>query len=45
MQLLGNNYGVETLYEQNRSLYATMQHEKWFIFVLLSFILVVAALP
>lgn len=43
MQLLGNNYVVETMYEQNRSLYATMQHEKWFIFVLLSFILVVAA--
>jgi len=42
-QLLGKNYLVETLYEQNRSLYSTMQHEKWFIFVLLSFILVVAA--
>ena len=42
-QWLGNAYRVETLYEQNRSLYTTMQHEKWFIFVLLSFILVVAA--
>jgi lipoprotein-releasing system permease protein len=42
-QLLGKDYLVETMYEQNRSLYSTMQHEKWFIFVLLSFILVVAA--
>ncbi|GAC1432736.1 MAG: FtsX-like permease family protein [Chitinophagaceae bacterium] len=42
-QMLGKKYLVETMYEQNRSLYATMQHEKWFIFVLLSFILVVAA--
>ncbi|MEP6746417.1 MAG: FtsX-like permease family protein [Bacteroidota bacterium] len=41
--LLGKDYLVETMYEQNRSLYSTMQHEKWFIFVLLSFILVVAA--
>jgi lipoprotein-releasing system permease protein len=41
--LLGNGYVVQTRYEQNRSLYATMQGEKWFIFVLLSFILVVAA--
>jgi lipoprotein-releasing system permease protein len=42
-QLLGKNYVVQTMYEQNRSLYATMRAEKWFIFVLLSFILVVAA--
>ncbi len=42
-QLLGSNYLVETMYEQNRSLYATMRQEKWFIFVLLSFILIVAA--
>lgn len=42
-QLLGKAYVVQTMYEQNQSLYATMQHEKWFIFVLLSFILVVAA--
>ncbi len=40
---LGNNYLVQTMYEQNRSLYTTMQSEKWFIFILLSFILVVAA--
>ena len=42
-QLLGKDYTVETMYEQNRSLYTTMRNEKWFIFVLLSFILVVAA--
>ena len=42
-QLLGKGYKVETVYEQNRSLYTTMRNEKWFIFVLLSFILVVAA--
>lgn len=42
-KLLGKNYIIETMYEQNRSLYATMRAEKWFIFVLLSFILVVAA--
>jgi len=41
--LLGKQFVVETRYEQNRSLYATMQGEKWFIFVLLSFILIVAA--
>jgi len=34
---------VQTMYEQNRSLYTTMRNEKWFIFVLLSFILIVAA--
>ncbi|HTL10340.1 MAG TPA: FtsX-like permease family protein [Chitinophagaceae bacterium] len=42
-QSLGKNYLVQTMYEQNRSLYSTMRNEKWFIFVLLSFILVVAA--
>ena len=31
------------MYEQNQGLYTTMRNEKWFIFVLLSFILVVAA--
>jgi lipoprotein-releasing system permease protein len=42
-QLLGREYTIQTMYEQNRSLYTTMRNEKWFIFVLLSFILVVAA--
>ena len=40
---LGKNYRVQTMYQQNSSLYSTMRREKWFIFVLLSFILVVAA--
>jgi lipoprotein-releasing system permease protein len=40
---LGNGYRVETRYQQNKSLYSTMRGEKWFIFILLSFILVVAA--
>ena len=42
-QWLGPSYTVQTMYEQNRSLYTTMRNEKWFIFILLSFILVVAA--
>lgn len=42
-QWLGGNYLVQTRYQQNKSLYSTMQGEKWFIFLLLSFILVVAA--
>ncbi len=42
-KMLGKDYTVQTMYEQNRSLYTTMRNEKWFIFLLLSFILVVAA--
>ncbi len=41
--LLGNKFTVETRYEQNRSLYAVMQVEKWVIYAILSLILVVAA--
>lgn len=40
---LGNDFLVETRYEQNRSLYAVMQIEKWVIYGILSLILVVAA--
>ena len=40
---LGNNFLVETRYEQNRSLYAVMQVEKWVIYGILSLILTVAA--
>ncbi len=40
---LGNNFKVETRYEQNRSLYKIMQVEKWFIYALLSLIMLVAA--
>ena len=40
---LGNDFMVETRYEQNKSLYAVMQVEKWVIYGILSLILVVAA--
>jgi lipoprotein-releasing system permease protein len=42
-RLLGATYTVETRYEQNKSLYAVMQMEKWVIYAILSLILVVAA--
>jgi lipoprotein-releasing system permease protein len=42
-QLLGSNYIVQTRYEQNQSLYNVMGTEKWFIYVLLTLILVVAS--
>jgi lipoprotein-releasing system permease protein len=40
---LGNKYSVQTRYQQNSSLYAVMQAEKWVIYAILSLILVVAA--
>lgn len=40
---LGNGYNIETRYEQNQALYAIMQTERWFVYVLMSFILVIAA--
>lgn len=42
-QLLGNNYVVQTRYEQNQSLFNIMQIEKWVIYGILSIILLVAA--
>lgn len=42
-QLLGDNYHLETRYEQNQSLYAIMQTEKWAVYVIMSFIMVIAA--
>ena len=42
-RFLGNQYLVQTRYEQNRSLYSIMQMEKWVIYAILSLILVVAA--
>ena len=42
-QALGNNFVVETRYEQNKNLYAVMQMEKWVIYGILSLILIVAA--
>jgi lipoprotein-releasing system permease protein len=41
--LLGNNYIVQTKYEQNTSLYNTMQLEKWAIYAVLTLILIIAA--
>jgi lipoprotein-releasing system permease protein len=40
---LGATYKVETRYEQNQSLYAIMRIEKWAVYVIMSFILVIAA--
>jgi lipoprotein-releasing system permease protein len=41
--LLGSNYKVQTLYEQNMSLYNTMRMEKWFIYAVFTLILIVSA--
>jgi lipoprotein-releasing system permease protein len=42
-QQLGIQYLVENRYQQNKSLYAVMQLEKWAIYGILSLILIVAA--
>ncbi|HAN65279.1 MAG TPA: ABC transporter permease [Chitinophagaceae bacterium] len=42
-QLLGKGYRVQTMYEQNSSLYQTMKLEKWAIYAILTLILVIAA--
>ena len=41
--ILGNNYEVQTRFEQNMSLYSTMQIEKWAIYAVLTLILIIAA--
>ncbi len=41
--LIGEGYRVQTLYEQNMSLYNTMKLERWFIFAVLTLILIVSA--
>jgi lipoprotein-releasing system permease protein len=41
--LLGKNYVVQTKYQQNASLYSTMQLEKWVIYAVLTLILFIAA--
>ncbi len=41
--LLGQDYKIQTRYQQNQDLYNVMTHEKWFIYVMLTLILVVAA--
>ncbi|MFB6455643.1 ABC transporter permease [Chitinophaga sp. Hz27] len=42
-RLLGPGYKVQTRFEQNQSLYAVMITEKWAVYIILSFILVIAA--
>jgi lipoprotein-releasing system permease protein len=42
-QLLGTNFTIQTKYEQNTSLYNTMQLEKWAIYAVLTLILIIAA--
>jgi lipoprotein-releasing system permease protein len=41
--LLGLSYKIETKYEQNQSLYSVMSVEKWFIYAVLTLMLIVAA--
>jgi lipoprotein-releasing system permease protein len=41
--VLGDKYKVLTKYEQNTSLYNSMRLEKWFIFAVLTLILIIAA--
>ncbi|MFN5334017.1 MAG: FtsX-like permease family protein [Bacteroidota bacterium] len=41
--LLGAQYEIEDRYQQNRTLYTIMQSEKWVIFGILSFILILAS--
>jgi lipoprotein-releasing system permease protein len=43
IQILGSGYKIQTRYEQNQSLYNVMSTEKWFIYIVLTLILVVAA--
>jgi lipoprotein-releasing system permease protein len=40
---MGKDYKVQTLYEQNMSLYNTMRMEKWIIYAVLTLILIVSA--
>ena len=41
--LLGSSYKVQTLYQQNMSLYNTMRMEKWIIYAVFTLILIVSA--
>lgn len=42
-QVIGGNYKVQTRFEQNTNLYATMRMEKWAIYAVLTLILIIAA--
>jgi lipoprotein-releasing system permease protein len=41
--ILGGSYTVQTLYQQNMSLYNTMRMEKWIIYAVFTLILIVSA--
>jgi lipoprotein-releasing system permease protein len=41
--VLGEGYILETRYEQNQALYAIMNTERWAVYVIMSFIMVIAA--
>lgn len=42
-ELIGESYVVKTRYEQNETLYKVMKTEKWAVFAILSFIVLIAA--
>jgi len=42
-KLMGPSYKVETRYEQNQSLFSIMRLEKWFIYGVLTLIMIIAA--
>jgi lipoprotein-releasing system permease protein len=42
-EMLGNDYEVKNRYEQHEVFYKVMQSEKWYIFLILTFILIVAS--
>jgi lipoprotein-releasing system permease protein len=42
-KILGSNFNIANRYEQNRTLYGILQSEKWAIFAILSFILILAS--
>ncbi|MVT06803.1 FtsX-like permease family protein [Chitinophaga tropicalis] len=41
--VLGKGYTVETRYEQNKTLYGIMQMERWAVYVIMTFVLAIAA--
>ncbi len=41
-QLVGNNFEVKTRYEQNELIFKTNQTEKWMVFLILGFILILS---
>ena len=39
---IGNNFSVKSRREQNSELYKTLNYERWFIFMILTFVLIIA---